>query len=605
MALLKSRPRIRVLAPPTGFVGEPFRLEVVLECKRPLGIGGLTIELEGSEQIQRGEDWGSRRIGRWGARLCEARDLPAGPSSFKVAFELPADAPPTYAGKIVRVAYTATVHVDIPWWPDATRAFTIRVAEPARPAEGTARVVSTAPSGPRGKEPHLECSLASDVVALGGKLHGAVSFQNVAANRYRSLALTLVGREAVRTEGGLVVSRGGEHRFGTELVLPALREGESVPFALGVPKNLPPSHEARTWALRWALELRAPCGWNREVGATLPLIVAPLGSTAQAAPRAAPPSVGAARVLRLWTELALRTGMRLEDGALVKEVAGTVVRLRAEQRASGHVLVGELGFATLGLGLRGGPASVWQRLLADDLAPGRAGAASGVLVPLPQGKAWIGARDPGQRDALVTAVAPWLARAPLASIEDERIVLERRGAAQDTAVVGELARAALELAHGLAEARRAIPAPTLMAEHVPAWRKLAVELGSELELGRMAVLGRHEGLEARVVTEWHADGTPEATTVSLRAEPPLAEDHERTFRPEDGWSRPLEALPPAAQKLLRALGPNVLGVALGREWLELARPAPLAEPLAEVRLRLGELAAVARALGRADAGPYR
>ena len=599
MALFDRHPKVRLLGPPTLAPGEQVALRVEVDCRRALAVDAIDLALRGQERWHRSPGTlvhaEERALGPLLTRLTGPTTLPVGTSTFPVRLELPTSWPPSYASRDTRVAYEAKVEVDIPWWPDASRTFALQVGHAPGESEGKAVIVSTAPAGPSGNEPHVECSLTSDVTVVGGKFEAAVSLQNVAWNRYRGLEVSLVGMERRvgprRDEPPACV-----FRHVTRLDVGAPVEGQRVRFTVPVPSSAAPTFTSNLWELAWQIEIVAPCRWGAGARLVVPVQIAPANWTLSRPAERPAPRVGRERMSAAWSAVAARHGLVHEaDDRLTAAIGDVGLLVRTEHRGTaGLFVVVDLAFPSLGLRLRGRPARALRRLLGG-----------GVMLDSTAGPVRVEGREPAQVQAFVEPLRSILARAPRVHLDDAEVRIERRGGGHDEAKLDDIAALAVELARALPEARDAIPPPAVMASSLPAWEDLGRELDGPIETARMACVGRHAGRTARVTTEWDERGRADHTLVELAAEPPLEEQQRMRFVSGQGWTPPLETLPPRARVLLVRAEARLLGASLTREWLSLALPAPLLDPAPEVRARLALLAELSRELTAVRSGPYR
>jgi len=576
--LIKRRPRVALLTPRVIHAGEPFTVTIDLDARRDVPIDGLDVRLSGSETIFAGKAARTREFVRLGARLMGEGVLRAGRASYKCAFDLPKDAPPSYTSDHVRVTYEMLVHVSVPWWPDVRDRFEVFVQRStvARMIEGKAVVVSTAPSGPRGKEPYVEVSLDSDVVAAGGTLTGAVSLGNVAANRYRTIHAGAVCTETI--DLGQLAHFPRQENIVRVADASSLVDGQAVPFLVAVPWTMQ-SMSSELWSLDCSVDVRVEIAWAPDIGISIPIRVLHGVDRLVDRPLAVPPSVGSDRVRAIWERVAsdpklareiqragLAAGDGLSfDGEALSGASGEVrVRVARENRGrEGVFLVARLAYPSLDIGL--GPGG-WLA--------GRPKAAIG-----PRFRA--SAREAAQLAAAASALAAvtrieWLA--------DDQAVVAERDAGQDFAKLTAFVLDALVAARAIDTLRDRIPPPEVMKDELPGWRKLAAELAGRLSIGSMSVEGRLDGIAAEVRTEWSPSGDPARTRIVL---------HSRQTTGEMGAE---------ARAIARALEGGERTLVVSAEEMTLYAKAPI-DPAQALDL-LRRLVRLSVAL-RAGAGPYR
>jgi hypothetical protein len=613
MRLFKQRPRILLLAAREVHPGERFEVEVVLDARATVELSFVEIALLGVEQATIG---GGGRTMTQRAELVDLRRQLLGPTTLargqrrlRASFELPADAPPTYQGVSGGMEYAFEVHVAIPWWPGVRERFELKVTlPPAQPSEPQPLLFSSAPTGPRGRELWVEGSLAASTLTPGSRLGGALALGNIEHHRLRELRLALVAEETITIPPEIAGPRSARleaRRLESQLDLPAtLIDGQTLPFELELPADLPLTYAAHRWRLGWSFELTLAVRWGRDVRVAVPvsLVAAPRRST-PAAPRVVPPSVGSERLSALWSAVGAQLGLRYEQQTLRGELGDVGLELRREHRGRrGIYLVGELGYPDWGLELRVEAAGLRGRLLA-----GRGCSIGDERFDHLQR---VRAREPAQASAvllmLLTALDPFL---PLATMDDHGLRVELRDAGQRATKLRRFAKQLTHLAREVAVARASTPPPAAMANQLTSWRALAERLGGRLAAGAMHVEGALQGQAARVMTRWSADGAPEHTLVALQSTAALPSEVCVDVKAEQGRIGQ-EQLAPLSRRLPEAGRSNLQRLVRGCQRLRITRQelavelgAPLPEPLAALE-RLGELSRLARWL-RPGVGPYR
>lgn len=602
MEIIKHRPDIRVRLPKVVYPGKGFDVEVLVDAKRSVPISRLDATLLGTETSTVGSGKNQRtyrhRTLSMSVELAGKGRLPKGRSRLPFRVDLPGELPPSYDGSHAKSEYVVRVVADIPWWPDRKSEFLVAVQLPpvALPA-GEPQLYSTAPSGPRAEEAHVECSLATATVVPGHVLEGSVALYNMAFNRYRGLSLSLVARETRRdTRGKRRGSVLDAKTYTLELPIQGVTDGEAIPIRMKVPESPPASFDSRLWSLRWVLVVRAHIGWGSDAVMHIPLTMLPAGSRAAQAARAlAPPTVGSERVRKIWNDVAQQLGAHFDDAALHAQRDDVTMKISRDHRgSSGIFLVAELRYPSLHLFLDGGLSSGFRRLLGGGVALGD---------PAWDREHYVTGRCADQVRALGASLLPHLSGQQIADLDDEHLVIERRDAGQSAAPLREITRAALAIAQAIGPARRDIPPPRGMRKAAKAWRELARRLKGKLETARMAVVGRFEGARAEVLTEWSAEGKALRTAIKLRPGFPI----ERTSQLRWAEGQYLEGapreLPGEASAWLTTVQQDALALRIGRQDLELSLPAPLADtaPILEGLHRLDRLAA----LLRSKVGPYR
>lgn len=553
MTLLKRRPRLQVLVHERAHPGAALDVTFELDVARPLEIEHLDVTLLGTTRVVISDKVVSE-VGvpiALGARLSEKRELPAGKQRFPCRFALPEWAPPSFSGRVVRVQYRLAVELAIPWWPDLDREFEL-VVVPRKvqgPREPRPLLFSTAPDGPQGREPHAEVSLANAEARAGEVLRGAVALGNVDGARYSGIVVRLTGHERA-VASGRTAELG---RWQIELPLKDPREGEPILFDFAVP-DVPPSFTSEVFSVWWSLEVVVTRRFGSDLSIAVPITLLPGSRRARSRPKYAPPTVGNARVQRVWQEVAHRVGMQFLDGHLVARVGEVDVRVRREHAEGRPILLAEIQFPKLGLELAGEPVGGLSRLWASDGVPlGRRTRLSG--------------RDALQTRAVAQFLEPWLADFEVRRIDDQQIVLERSGAGLTAESVTQIAEAALVVARRLPELERTLPAPR--GVELGAWHELAGRLSGAVSPARPSVVGELDGRRVEVGQRWAPGAVPAVHSVCVHSRAPFAE---RAGKP----------LPADARALIDAWAAKAAETLIESDRVTLLLPGGLTDPSAVV-----------------------
>lgn len=580
MALIKRRPKVQVLVPRLLHPGQNFEAVFELDVTRPVPIEHFDVELRGRTRVAVG-DQGYADAGvplHLRARLSGPRELQPGTLRFPCRFSLPPSAPPTFHGRIVRVSYVLRAEIAIPWWVDVERTFELTLAPTPYGGGRSPKplLYSSAPDGPAEREPHAEVSLADGVVQPGEVLRGAVALGNVAFARYTGIRITLTGWEYAHG-----MERQGE--FGgwqIEVPVSEAREGEPIAFDLRVPE-VPPSFSSDAFRVWWTLDVTVTRRLAGDLVVSLPIVILPRAGGAEEERAArltrAPPTVGNARVQRVWSDVATRAGMRLEGERLRARVGAVDVALYRDSAEGRPRLVAELGFPSLGLDLQSGSGGVLSRLWSKE----------GVVMR--DGTVLTG-RDETQVRALVALVDPALRFVEVRRFDDDRLALERAGAGLTLEPVLDLARVALELARRVPEIARSLPAPAGI-ELAP-WQEVARALSGELRPARPSVTGELGGRRVELTQLWAPGAAASGVEIAVLASSPIPERFHAGVGSFTGEARAIadEWVDQDAELAVRA------------DRITLVMPGVLTE--AEPVLALAEsLAKLADALGRR--GAYR
>jgi hypothetical protein len=546
--LIKRRPEILLYAPRAASPGASLAVRVVLKCGEAVPVNAIDVELRGVfvwfVRSQYGSSPSEETFLRQRARVAEGGELVAGEHAYAARFTLPRELPATYDGQELRIKYAVHVHVDIPWWPDARAAFVVRVIPPPAAAPtASARVFASAPGGASGGKPYFEVSLGGTDVEAGESLHGAVALANASTNDYRTLELILLAVETIRRPLG----RYTHHRKVRSWSMSIADVGDDEPkrFTIALPEQLVPGFDLNACSLRWFLEVRARVAWTRDPQLYIPLTVR--GSRQQEVSGEevrAPLAVGSERLSLIWRSVAQARGLEYVDGALHGQLGDVRVQVSREHRGrSGGVLVAELSYADLGigLGLEGGE---------------------------------LRSRDPAQAEWLRERLGEALGARPPALADDRRLVLELYDSGQDRATLLRFVDELLAIAGPLDGALQRLPPPTAMAAMVPAWTEAARTLGARLRIGPMVISGRADAMTVEIATGWDDRGQPHQTVLELRPAATIDRRHHLTWianEPAPESELPLAPLVAGARAL------DIAGESV-RVFLD----GPLVDPLTEL-----------------------
>ncbi len=508
MGVVKHRPKVTLLVRREIEPGETVHGRLLIDAKRDVRVNGVSVVVRGELRNANGDASG---IVSLRAEPLGPDNLRAGRTELSFLFTLPQWAPSTYSGRMFSVRYTATVVIDVPWWPDRRAAFELNVAERRIDAPDPEPVlVSTHPPGPVANEPHVEVSLANRHVAQGDVLAGAVALGNVAFNRFDAIELRLVATE--RSDHVTWPRAAEAHAYSLTIPVTEPREGEPIDFRLRVPKDAPVSRRSLGgYFVDWHLRVRARLGWRSDVVVPIALTVLPRAFAKPLSDnRAAVPSVGSDRAIKAWTAAAERHGLAFVDDTLHGSIAGTTVTIRRDHRGRGGIyLVAELAYPTLGLDLSIVPASLLGPSARDGVQLGHA--------------SWDDAhratsRDLGQLERAARLLGNALARAVNVQMDDTRARLERATSGVDRKTLVAFADMAALLARSLPDVRTAAGPPTAARDTVDDWRALAAELGGALRETDLHVSAQVLGCDVEVRTHLDRKATPRGATVVVHKE---------------------------------------------------------------------------------------
>ena len=330
-----------MLAPGITLPGEQLPLTVELTAIKKVPIKAVDVSLFGLDiYFLRSYQGGSNKsfpyeILRAHQRVCGAGELAVGTTRFGCNFELPEDVPPSFHGVNSIVHYLVSVHVDIPWWPDARTDFEVNVGWPPRPEMAAeSRAYSSAPGHFQGAR--VDVKLAQEVATTGGVLDVAVTLVTdgqAMDQPHTAIRVSLVAQES----GPLNLA----HRVRSDvayvfhcLEVPAdtFAGGRQVPLSVRIPRHIPPSFRSNRWALSWTLRLESTDIWGLPVVFDVPLtLLPPLGAGAGRSrmvklkagrPRRAVPTVVTEGGQMVWQNVAGRGGFFFDGQALHGRAGG-------------------------------------------------------------------------------------------------------------------------------------------------------------------------------------------------------------------------------------------------------------------------------------------
>jgi hypothetical protein len=551
----------------------------------------VDLRLEGTELVSEGTATSTHSVVALHARH-GPRTLGVGEHRLAAEFQIPASAPPSYAGRHVAVAYKLDVHVAIPWWPDRRGSFVVPVVLP--PVAVTPRPNTTVSrlDGPRGTEAYVEASYDSTVLEVGGHLAGAVSLANLGGRAIRGVSLELLAAES-SARGGIVDGPRARWRIHDG----AVHEADPIRFRVALPRDLPVSFAGHLFKLQFFLEVVVDVAWGGDVRLRTPVELVPARTDARGAPSGGAASrwvapVGRERRALLWAAVAEQRG--LVNDAASESMSATIdavaLEVRLEQRGiDGVYALAKFRWPDLGIGLHVEPRR-WTDVVA------RAGIVS-LGTEAAAKKFTAHAREAAQAQALLGGGAlGLLAKYDESRVDDEGASVARRGAAQSRAQLDAFVAHSVTTAQALARGLRRVPPPALMAKSVPAWEAFAQRLGGRLDRGPMAIRAATFGAQpVEIETLWAEGAEVVGTAVRVPLSPPL----ERELDPE------APDLSREAKDQMTSIAAEARDTHLGPGALEALVPGPLDDP-ASVELLLERLVRLARAVrGVGSGGPFR
>ncbi|MEZ4327748.1 MAG: hypothetical protein R3B40_21195 [Polyangiales bacterium] len=533
---MRSRPDLSVyLSPQRPTPGERLHARVVLTSRSETPYDLIEVTLVGRESRYEhtsgsGDDRTShyhrREVMRLRARF-DAGVLAPGTSERMVTFDIPRDAPPAYKSRLASISYTLGVRVHIPWWPDRQAAYTVPVETPPEgPGRPRPQLFTTLRGEQRDDTPVLELSLEGDRLAIGGQLAGAVAITGLGNKRVRRVELACVTVETPLVKSSTGTTDVDHRTWVLHKGTPA--DGASIPFRLAIPKDLAPTFRSPYIRVTHAIEARAVVALGSDIVLRVPAVALRSKGTKEAS---VVPLLGSARHATVW-QAALREVQKLrlsglrdlrydaehgvgsfachEVSVVLAEEEGAA-RKRRTQRSSlvsaddtGPCVTAELSWPALGLDLR-----VAERRWTDFGKPHAA------LDRSLHRRFTVRAREPEQAASLLTpALRDALFAFDEAGLDDERVVVLRRGGVYREASLVRFVREVHRLASVVAPLLAGIAPPSAFAADADAWRALSRAHGARLRPGDFALVDWSMRGVPLVLTHRWEDGTPVSSELS-------------------------------------------------------------------------------------------
>lgn len=560
MGLFKTPPRVTIRAP-TIVAGEPFRLEIDLECLDVLPVDLVSVLVRGrfvfSMEMQAPPE--STIALRSAILVRGAANLGVGIHRYVADFVLPPDVPGSHVGARFGVEWTATVHVSIPWWPDTEIAKRLVVIQPPRPdaaVPAPPSVYASHPNGPLGRWPYVELSLASTAVRRGDLMQGFISLANTAHVRYRRILLRLT-----QSVWAPMFSLVGDAVSAQVLHIdPQVRDNQPLPFAVRVPMAAIPAFAYRRLNMRWQLECRVQTEALAEFRLAFDVDVLPRSAAASDATAPSLAAIGEERLHNTWLQASTDTGWSFESGTLVQRLDDATLTLALAQTIDGTQLVADARFSEVDIGLH-----------PDD----------GLLR----------CRDPAHTAAIADATDLLAKKYRVHSADDRHLQYRFRDGGRRREALVALARWFQTLVRTLLDVRVELPAPQSVAHLRERWAQAARMLDGKLVAAGMDVWGNRDGLPFGLETRWDARGELASTTLGVATTIDIDARYRGTFRP-DAWP---DELPAGLEPLLD----GATGLTIAPRGIELHLP-PSPEDIVPVVERLEALIAIARRLSLLD-----
>ncbi|MFT5356982.1 MAG: hypothetical protein ACI9KE_004209 [Polyangiales bacterium] len=613
-SLLKARPDVELLLPRELIPGREVSATIVLRCSKEVTVDAITVRFTGHETVHKQQ----KEFLRLSAEL-GGQTLPEGETRLPFRFAIPEGNPPSFLSTLARIRYAASVHVDIPWWPDRRTQFTLHVAAPPRPSPADSpHRYSTRPAGPSGTEAHAELSLTSQWARPGDIISGAFALSNVAYNNYGAATLRLASTETLNF--GFRSAAAGRS-FTSRIEDTAQGEATMIPFRMRVPTTVTTGfgetrpRSAGLFSVKWEFVLEVEVRRGRNLVMRIPFEILPLDPEAKPRPYQAPPVVGSNRTGELWQSVGQTHGFEMKGDELHKTLGQTRAIVRREHQGNeGVFLLASFHFPSLGLGLEVERAGTLRRVVGGGITMGHKAFDAEYFVRArddEQSRTSLEDAFCSQESALTTGDAR------LYTMDDETCVLSLADNGHSEEALGEILADANKALATLEELAAKVAPPTGTADTLDEWEFLRARLGAALSIGSLCVSGDQGSVHVEVATVFGKDGRPDATQLRVTPSTPLdvspfelkvgfAEDLSSSFKGE------------VAQRLTAALSGGAY-FRLDTERLLLEFGSPLGFPAetgpglfgdakdldaASALLRVGHLVRVIGLLS-GEAGPYR
>jgi hypothetical protein len=479
VASVVARTELQAIA----WAGEPWKVRLVLRPRDEtdeigVQLDGVTLTLHARARSFEGK-W-LEDLMRLERTIAGETIVPPSGATFEATFDVPSDAPPTYDnGSIFGVQWTLELHARAPWWRSLNETWEVRVAR--RPSARAAPVPSVAVF-PTFDRPFLEVALDDAVFAPGESVTGAFAVGNVKRAQY--VELCLVTRETIR-HGVFQTFEGQRHVLYRDLI--GVDEGQTNPFHVPIPVDVPPRFTATGAILEWKLEASIDGARSGDACRLLPLIIEALDGTREAT-HVECPSIGRARWVELWRSVASARGWTSKGETRIERAFETC---NAAVFPAGNGGIGvELGWTDWELGL--------ERAPLDD----------------------VEGRERDQSRAMLSMLDASLRVFHTIEISDTGATLGVDASPWDGVWLDDTLAKIESLAEAITHATNAMPPPNAMTRHIDAWRDAQRTLGGRLCVGSMSLRDLSvEGARAAIETRFdHKHHAPFATHVVVLTE---------------------------------------------------------------------------------------
>lgn len=588
MALIKTRPEVRLLLPRPLVTGRPAEFIVELDCSKPLPVEAVSMRLIGDMVWFTASQYGrhrhkSRFLDHEVPLIGEQTELPVGVHRLRAQLLLGEQLPGTWTGNRLAVEYGVEVHVDIPWWVDKRVNFIVRIADARQTiVQDEPTVYVSHAGGPPAKGPYLELSLGQRSVHPGGLLRSSAALGNVERNHYRKLQVEIVAQESFPNGlGGFNVHDHAVARWTVGLD-EHTGELQPIPFSVDLPRGLTPAFELHGCQLSWFVQVDADVAWGVDPKLRVPIVVQP-AAIVDAEEVAAPLAVGSDRLRLIWSKVARDLELEFDQDRLYGARGEVSIEIRRDSDEGHARLLGRLEFPNLGLGLR---PHRDRRVLLGAHGTG------------------LAARDDEQTRVVAEQLGAKIARTDyeLIAADDQRLLIAFEHAGLELAPLASFGAWLLGIAERVDTLPTAVPMPAAMREHGDAWARSAKSLGGRLRMAEPSIELERDGLRVRIICSYDDDGRLRATELALDPGMPIPSRLHvlwtgDTTLPEGELDLRDLAAPPSWAASHRIV------VQVEAERVRVYLPAPLPDPRSELE-RIEALLGLGRQL-RGEQGPYR
>jgi Arrestin (or S-antigen), N-terminal domain len=276
--------------------GDKVQGQVQLNLKNPINARSLDLTFQGVEEVGIVQGSGKNAIhysaettmADTGVRLSEQATIPAGTTTFPFAFDIPANALPSYVGKYTSVTWKLSAKADIPHAHDIAKDLFLLVLNPS--PQTPAPVPVENPEA----EPKIRIGLSSYHYQPGEIIQGKLAVLN--PGNMRGVRLQLGLNEYATGQARVYFMLKTAERTDTRPVgqpLEYLRDNlmaaQEIPFQIQLPAEAPCTYKGGCSSINWFLSVTLNIPDGHDIQHSIPFIVAL--RTSQAISDAPPASV--------------------------------------------------------------------------------------------------------------------------------------------------------------------------------------------------------------------------------------------------------------------------------------------------------------------------